>query len=59
VVAEPFEFGAERVDIFDSVEVAVFVLEVPEEAFDPCLVGRGVGSAVVGGEPVQEHELSG
>ena len=53
------ELGSEHGDVTDQVEVGEFSLEVPEERFDPGLVGGGAGSAVVGGEPAQGHELSG
>ena len=59
VVVGPLEveFSAEYVDVGDEFEVGLFSLEVPEQRFDPCLVGRGAGPAEVGGEPAQCHEL--
>ncbi len=45
------EFGAEDVDVFDQVEVGELSFEMPEERFDPSLVGGSAGSSVVGGQP--------
>ena len=47
VVVGPLEveFSAEYVDVGDEFEVGLFSLEVPEQRFDPCLVGRGAGPA--------------
>ena len=38
-----------HVDVGDEFEVGQFGLEVPEQALDPGLVGRGAGPAVVSG----------
>jgi hypothetical protein len=53
------KFGSEHIDVVDQLEVGMFAFEVPEERFDPRLVGGSAGTAVVGSQPAQRHELSG
>ena len=43
--ADPSEFGSEDGGVPDAVQVRPFGLDVPEEALDPRLVGRGAGPA--------------
>lgn len=60
VVFDPdtFEFGLQLLRVVELFEVRVFVFEVPEERFDPCLVGWGVGPSVVLGDRHERHECT-
>ena len=51
------ELGSQHIDVLNLFQMRVLIFEVPEQRFDPGLIGWRAGPAVVGSEPAQRHEL--
>jgi hypothetical protein len=52
----PGELAVQDGGISDGLEVEPLALDVPEESLDPCLVGRGMGPAVMLSDVHRDHE---
>src|SRR5213594_1375254 len=59
VAADHLQFSAELIGVTDAFQLGPLALDVPEEALDRGLVGRGVRAAEVLDDRAQRQELPG